>query len=245
MTTHYTVIGGGRLARHFAHYFSLLGIAFNQWQRASDSSASLSEKLTACSHVLLLISDSAIPEFLQEHPYIREKTIIHCSGAHSFPGLAGVHPLMSFGEELYPLSTYVSIPMVCEQSDLPGSLFEDLFPQLDNPVYSITKEQKPRYHAYCVSAGNLTQIIMQYSSAGIENMGLPAEILHGYLRQSLGNYINQGAAALTGPIARADQLTIDANLIALKGQPLEAIYRQIAKHYQSAERPVEHKELAA
>jgi len=36
---------------------------------------------------------------------------------------------------------------------------------------------------------------------------------------------------LTGPLARGDQKTIDANLAALKNQPLAAIYKQFSKTF--------------
>ncbi len=246
MKTHYTIIGGGRLARHFAHYFSLLGISYNQWQRSSTSSArSLQEKLNDSSHILLLISDSAISEFLQQHPFLYEKTIIHCSGAHSFPGTIGVHPLMTFGDDYYALDVYTSIPMVCEASTQAEQQFGQLFPQLNNPVYSIRAEDKALYHAYCVSAGNLSQIIQQLSTEGIQRLGLPAEILHPYLSQNLKNFISEGNSSLTGPLVRSDQLTIDANLAALKGLPMENIYRQIARQYARSQHGINASELAA
>lgn len=246
MKTHYTIIGGGRLARHFAHYFSLLGISYNQWQRSSTSSArSLQEKLNDSSHVLLLISDSAISGFLQQCPFLYEKMIIHCSGAHSFPGTVGVHPLMTFGDDYYDLDVYTSVPMVCEASKQPEQQFEQLFPQLNNPVYSIRREDKALYHAYCVSAGNLSQIIQQLSVEGLQRLGLPEEVMHIYLNQNLKNFIAQGPAALTGPLVRSDQVTIDANLEALKGLPMENIYRQIARQYACSQHGISASELAA
>ena len=246
MKTHYTIIGGGRLARHFAHYFSLLEISFNQWQRAASlTTLSLQEMLADSSHILLLISDCAIPEFLRKHPYLHEKTIIHCSGAHSFPGLAGVHPLMTFSTELYALDKYQAIPMVCEQNDNPKHQFAQLFPQLDNPVYTLARADKALYHAYCVSAGNLSQIIQQFSLEGLQKLGLPDTILHPYLQQNLNNYLEQGSASLTGPLVRADQVTIDANLAALKGLPMESIYRQIAGQYLKLQTTTSPDELAA
>ncbi len=246
MKTHYTIIGGGRLARHFAQYFSLLGINFNQWQRSSTSTdLSLKDKLTYSSHVLLLISDSAIPGFLLEHTFLYEKTIIHCSGAHSFSGLAGVHPLMAFGSEYYDLEVYKSIPMICEINTQPEHQFKEIFPQLSNPVYSLRLEDKALYHAYCVSAGNLSQIIQQMSAEGLQRLGLPDDILHAYLRQNLENFLHQGRSALTGPLVRADQITIDANLEALKSLPMENIYRQISKQYAREQHGINASEVAA
>lgn len=227
--TKYTIIGGGRLARHFSHYFRLLGIPHKQWQRSAAESHSLSEAIAEASHVLLLISDKAIPGFLAAHQFLHKKILIHCSGAHSYPNVAGVHPLMTFAEDLYALPAYTAIPMICEESPNPDHQFNRLFPQLCNPVHTIPTEQKALYHAYCVCAGNFSQLLWQMSSEAMHTeLGLPTAVLQPYLQQNLENFFSQGKAALTGPLVRGDKETIKANLDALENQPLQAIYRQFS-----------------
>ncbi len=228
----YTIIGGGRLARHFSHYFQLLDIPFNQWQRTSIDADELKLRHTTAesTHILLLISDRAIPEFLATYTFLSEKILIHCSGAHSYSGLAGVHPLMTFGEELYDLTAYEAIPMICEKNSNADFLFPQLFPQLKNPVHYISAEQKALYHAYCVCAGNFSQLLWQMSTQGMHTqLGLPSEVLHPYLQQNLENFFKQGSASLTGPLVRGDTNTVAANLAALENQPLESIYRQFSE----------------
>ncbi|MCF6226267.1 MAG: DUF2520 domain-containing protein [Xanthomonadales bacterium] len=233
----YCIIGGGRLARHFSHYFRLLGIPHTQWQRTpTDNPCAdktlLKQVIANASHILLLISDQAITEFVAENGFLADKILIHCSGANSYPSIAGVHPLMTFGEELYDLATYEAIPMVCEASSRVDFQFPQLFPQLKNPVHIIPPEQKALYHAYCVCAGNFSQLLWQMSADGMQSrLGLPVEVLEPYLQKSLENFFSQGPTALTGPLARGDQKTIDANLAALKNQPLAAIYKQFSKTF--------------
>jgi hypothetical protein len=63
--THYAILGGGRLARHMRHYFSLLNLPCSAWAREvssdlnSHASGSPAERLRAtvrpASHVLLLV----------------------------------------------------------------------------------------------------------------------------------------------------------------------------------------------
>ena len=237
----YTLIGGGRLANHFAEYFRLRGISFNRWQRSVaklSSPHSLQQALADTSHVLLLITDAEIESFVQTHPGLDNKTLIHCSGALSIPGLAGVHPLMTFADELYDLALYESIPMVCEASDSPAFGFRQLFPDLNNPTYRMEPNNKALYHAYCVAAGNFSQMLWQITSAGMQTeLGLPAEVLQPYLQQNLLNFFRLGEAALTGPVVRGDQATIDANLQALDAlapdrQALAAIYRQFSQSFE-------------
>ncbi|MBE9548155.1 MAG: DUF2520 domain-containing protein [Proteobacteria bacterium] len=229
--TNYTIIGGGRLARHFSHYFRLLGIPYTRWQRSPvKDTCDLKQAVAEASHVLLLISDKAIPGFLAENQFLYKKILIHCSGAHDFPSVAGVHPLMTFGESLYDLPAYTAIPMICEESINPDFQFSHLFPQLRNPVHIIPAGKKALYHAYCVCAGNFSQLLWQMSSDGLQSeLGLPADVLQAYLQKNLENYCSQGKAALTGPLVRGDKETIKANLAALENQPLETIYRQFSK----------------
>ncbi|MCF6264080.1 MAG: DUF2520 domain-containing protein [Xanthomonadales bacterium] len=235
--TNYCIIGGGRLARHFSHYFRLLGIPHSQWRRTpADKPCAdkvrLKQATADASHVLLLINDQAIAKFVSGNDFLAGKILIHCSGAHSYASIAGVHPLMTFGEELYDLATYEAIPMVCEASSHEEFQFQHLFPQLNNPVHIIPPEQKALYHAYCVCAGNFSQLLWQMSAEEMQaRLGLPVEVLEPYLQKNLENFFSQGSTALTGPLARGDQKTINANLAALKNQPLAAIYQQFSKAF--------------
>ena len=65
-STAISLIGNGHVARHFQYYFSLLQLSFTTWHR-KESVAKLQQELTRSSHILLLISDSAIEEFIQQH----------------------------------------------------------------------------------------------------------------------------------------------------------------------------------
>ena len=63
----YLIIGNGRVARHLAHYFSLLKIkTVSQWDR-SQPLARLLELATGSTHILLAIKDDAIEPFVDEH----------------------------------------------------------------------------------------------------------------------------------------------------------------------------------
>jgi len=219
----YAIVGGGRLARHFSHYFHLLEIPHSRWTRDCGSSFNTSELLDAelrlretvvgADRVLLLVSDNAIGVLLKQYPFLHEKQLIHCSGALSFPGVAGAHPLMTFADQLYALDTYQSVPFMCEA----GHDFEDL--------------------SMCVMAGNFSQILWKSISERFEQQfGLPAETLHPYLKQLSSNFIQSPETALTGPLARNDVATIERNLAALAGDPLEDLYRAFVTYYQHDEK---------
>src|SRR3712207_1913721 len=150
---HYGIIGDGRVARHFLHYFSLLDLPIQQWSRRLDEGkTSVEEKLAPCDVLLLLISDSAIDPFIEAHPSLKSKRLIHFSGSLSSELAHGAHPLMSFGPILYTLEQYERIHFVCDT----GLEFGEIFPLLKNPAYSLPRESKALYHSLCVLSGNFT-----------------------------------------------------------------------------------------
>jgi predicted short-subunit dehydrogenase-like oxidoreductase (DUF2520 family) len=235
----YAIMGGGKLARHFSHYFHLLGISHTCWVRDGRSSFNtfdipgseqrLREAVARADRVLLLVSDNAIGALPEQYPFLHEKQLIHCSGALSFPGIAGAHPLMTFAGDLYDLPTYQSVPFILET----GQDFTQLFPELPNPHFAVNATDKARYHAMCVMAGNFSQVLWQGVSEGFEQrLGLPAETLHPYLKQLAINFMQAPGTSLTGPLARNDKETIQRNLDAMADDPMRDLYVAFIKYYQ-------------
>jgi predicted short-subunit dehydrogenase-like oxidoreductase (DUF2520 family) len=248
--THYAILGGGRLARHMRHYLTLLNQTVSCWERDpvgpgnTHAIASPTERLRAtirpASHVLLLVSDGSIAELLKRYPFLHEKTLLHCSGALSIPGVAGAHPLMTFGHELYTLELYRKIPFMVDR----GHDFDALLPGLPNPHFHLSVEEKPRYHALCVMAGNFCQILWQATAERFAGMGLPVATLAPYLQQVVHNFVHHPHTALTGPLSRGDQQTIERNLNALAGDALEPVYRAFLELYATGDKVQELRQAA-
>ena len=228
----YTLLGSGRLAHHMSHYFSLLGVPWHGWARNPQSAInSFAEKdprlrlrraLEQSSHGLLLVSDRAIPKLLEQYPELKRLQLIHCSGALTVPGVAGAHPLMTFGKQLYTLEQYQRIPFIVET----GNDFKSLFPELSNPAYPLAPEHKALYHSLCVMASNFAQILWEDIASQFDSqLHLPQELLFPYLQQILKNFELDPATALTGPLQRNDTGTIQKHIHALDGNLLQPIYQ--------------------
>ena len=102
---------------------------------------------------------------------------------------------------------------------------------------AINVEDKARYHAMCVMAGNFSQILWKSVSDRFEQQfELPAESLHPYLKQLVSNFVDHPETALTGPLARNDLQTIERNLNALNGDRMQAIYHSFVEYYQADDR---------
>lgn len=236
----YAILGGGRLARHFSQYFHLLGVSHNCWARNAqlqinssclpDARQRLQEVVGNADRVLLLVSDSAIGELLKQYPFLHDKQLVHCSGTLNLPGVAGVHPLMTFAEASYDLETYQSIPFVVEE----GQDFARLFPALPNRSFTIRTDDKALYHAMCVMAGNFSQLLWKGVSERFgRHLELPVESLYPYIRQLASNFSRAPGSSLTGPLVRNDTETVRNNLSALAGDPMQDLYRAFVKYYQA------------
>ncbi|MBT3275498.1 MAG: DUF2520 domain-containing protein [Spirochaetales bacterium] len=221
------IIGRGRMATHMAHYLKLESIPIISWHR--DTAGSPERVLGDCDPILLLIKDDAISSFVDMHPSLLNHQLVHFSGSKVIPGIPSLHPLMTFGPDLYDLDTYRTVPFI-EVKD--GLRFGKVFPSLLNPSYCIDQNLKPLYHALCVMAGNFTTLLWANAIDTFERtLGLPGAILFPYLKQACENASTLGIQALTGPLVRQDWETVRENIQALQGDPFENVYRVFAEIY--------------
>ncbi len=216
-------IGRGRVSRHFQHYFDLLGKPYAVWHR-EQSIAELKRLCGEVDRVALLIRDDAIESFYQQHlDILKHKITFHCSGSLALDQLSSAHPLMAFAHRNLSLATYQTITFVTESNK---KSLSELLPELSNPNFSIPSSVKPFYHALCVCAGNLPLLIQRTALKEFGLIGIPKEALSLYLKENLQNLLQDPETALTGPIVRGDQTTIERNLKALDGHSLKNIYLQ-------------------
>ena len=140
------------MARHMSHYLSLVDLDVRRWSRRDGQD--LHTALADADVVLILIRDGAIAEFTERHgSFLSDRTAVHFSGNDTVPGVAGVHPLCTFGPDLYDFDTYTSVPFICEAE---GPPFAEVFPTLPNRSFVIPGDRKQLYHAAAVLAGNFS-----------------------------------------------------------------------------------------
>jgi len=218
----FLIIGNGRVAKHFLFYFSQLGLNYSQWSRQQPQQL-LADNIKQASHVLLLISDAAIDPFIEQHQALQQKITLHCSGALCSNYAFGVHPLQSFVDCEQPYDNYEKITFVVEKSRL---AFCELLPGLPNRYVYIDRSQKAYYHSLCVMANNFTTLLWQQVFSAMEDrLSIDRSTLLPFLQQTFTNLNQHQDQALTGPLVRKDWSTIEKNLAALQGDPLQKIYQ--------------------
>ncbi len=217
----YGIVGRGKLARHLYHYFSLKGLSVLQWHRESLLSAQ--EALVSCDVIIVALKDDGIRHWVESHNDLTPRYWVHCSGALVIPGVQGIHPLYTFSEDLYDLTTYQAIPVITEDGQ---ASFEEIFPDLSNPHYTLKQEHKTLYHALCVIMGNLPTLLWQHGlDIADHRLNLSPKVFEPFLEQTLANTINHPSSALTGPIERGDWQTIEHHLKVLPDGSLKQIYQ--------------------
>ncbi len=222
------IIGSGRVATHFMHYFALKGVPVIDWNRREHSEEDLQRRLERVSSVLMLIRDSALKEFRETHLRDFQGPVIHFSGCLEIPQTEVFHPLMTFGPALYDMGFYEKIYFAVSSKEK----FRQLFPELPNPVFEIDPKNKPLYHALCVMMGNFPQILWNRCLAETGKIGVPAEAAFLYLHKNLENFAANPATSLTGPLARGDRATIHKNLEALPA-PLKDLYNAFVRFFEN------------
>ena len=221
----YAILGNGKLAQHFCHYFSLLKLPYQQWYRQYHTLAELHHLLSITTHALVLISDSQITAFIDEHitPHFSKLICIHCAGSLSIKQAYLAHPLQTFSTQLYTLSEYKKIPFIIEKN---APAFCKLLPKIPNPHVCISHKDFAYYHAHCVMANNFTTLLWQkFFKEMTMRFHIPAEQLEPFLQQTFHNISSHPLQALTGPLQRRDHCTLQNNLRALRDDDFYAIYK--------------------
>ncbi|MCB0391546.1 MAG: DUF2520 domain-containing protein [Bdellovibrionales bacterium] len=234
----YLIVGSGRLAKHLSLYFKLLKLQPLRWSRSNsqkfntfhhikNNQLRLFETLKHSTHALLAISDNAIDEFAKCLPNHIVK--IHFSGSLSTSHAQGLHPLMTFTNELYELETYIKIPFIIEENNMSNEL-KHWIPEFKNPNFTINKDLKGLYHALCVVGGNFTNILWREVVKSFQDqLHLPKEVLLPYLERTFKNIINNPLDSLTGPLQRGDFETLSKNTQALAEVKLDNLYKEFMK----------------
>lgn len=227
----YAIIGNGRLARHLCHYFSLLRLPYTQWYRQLPL-AQLQPIIDAASHIIVAISDCAIDSFIA-NMQLTNQLVIHCSGATSSKLAFAAHPLQTFSYELYELEKYQQIPFIV---DAEGPEMQILLPGLPNPCYKLPQTQKNHYHALCVMANNFTTLLWQKVFSDFQHhFSINESALYPLLEQTVTNLKNDHLNALTGPLVRGDQLTLQHDLDALARDPYYELFKTFIDTYQTTQ----------
>ena len=191
--------------------------------------------------ILLAVPDGAIPPIARQLGRITPPAtwLIHASG--SLPSSAfgdrerrlALHPLRAL--PLAPTSTDFSRVLFIAEGPEPAITFARvLVTALGATLLTIGPEEKPRYHAAAVIASNLMAALLEIATETMAKSGLPERSVRPAIAELARSAIDgwsggEGGRRFTGPVARADQGTIESHLLALASEPDHAeLYRRLS-----------------
>jgi predicted short-subunit dehydrogenase-like oxidoreductase (DUF2520 family) len=182
----------------------------------------------ACDLLLLAVPDDMLGNvvtMLAESGALHAgQHVVHTSGRHGLAvleparragaGVAAMHPAMTFTGTQVDLDRLPGTAY-CLTADLSERAFvEDLVADLGGTPMWVPEEMRTLYHAGLAHGANhlvtlVTEAMEILSAAGAAD---PAGTLRPLLTAALDNALEQGDAALTGPIVRGDLGTVRAHL---------------------------------
>jgi predicted short-subunit dehydrogenase-like oxidoreductase (DUF2520 family) len=198
----------------------------------------------ACDVLLLTVPDDMLPNVvtvlaasgsLHEGQYV-----VHTSGRH---GLAVLEPARAVGARpvaLHPAMTFTGTALDLDRLD--GCVFgltagpaerdfaEGLVADLGGRPMWVPEEMRTLYHAALAHGANhlvtlVSEAMEMLAAAGSDD---PAGTLRPLLTAALDNALEQGDAALTGPIVRGDLNTIRAHLAEIEGNAPQSMASYVA-----------------
>lgn len=158
--------------------------------------------------------------------------IFHCSGSLSSNdvlqvvkqqnlAIASIHPIKSFADPQTAIHSFAGTFCGVEGDKAALTILQPAFEQLGAHCFNIKASEKTLYHAASVIACNYLVALQELSIQTYEQAGVSREqalqILNPIVQNTAQNIFQMGTKeALTGPIARGDQQTVEKQLSALK-----------------------------
>ena len=191
---------------------------------SADEAATASEGATAA---LLCVPDDAISEACAaiaagDRP---PALVGHVSGATTLGALDEAAAVGSSVFSLHPLQTFAdkrtvvdSIPAAIAGSDQAAEEFATaLAERLGMFPFAVPEERRAAYHAAASIASNFLIAIEEFAAELLDRAGIDhaRELLAPLVLRTAANWAERGGEALTGPIARGDEETIERHRAAL------------------------------
>ena len=228
------VVGRGRVGRSLASAAAATGLDLRVVP-ATDAAAACD----GADAVLLCVPDEAIAATAAAVLAGASPALIgHTSGATTLdvfpPGDAGrfsLHPLQTFADTATPVT---DTPCAIAGSDPAALAFAtQLADALGMRAFEVPEDRRAAYHAAACIASNFLIALEETATELLDRAGIEdaRELLAPLVLRTAANWVENGPAALTGPIARGDAATVERHRAALAdlAPELLPVYEALAK----------------
>jgi predicted short-subunit dehydrogenase-like oxidoreductase (DUF2520 family) len=204
------IIGPGRAGRSFEGALAGAGVEVKDLLGRADD---LSLAAVAVDLVLIAVPDRAIGDVAARIGPVRSTVVAHCSGSLGLEVLGGhervalLHPLVTLPDPVIGSARLCAGGWFCVEGD---ALASDLVRALGGRALAVPARSKAAYHAAACMASNHVVALLGQVQRVAEGAGVPFEAFLPLARGALEDVALLGpAAALTGPAARGDLVTIE------------------------------------
>lgn len=241
-TSPVSIVGAGRTGRALGRVIHRAGgaiaaVTSRSLERAREAVAFIGAGTPAAGRppgrvsgiVLICVPDGAVEETASALEVERGTVVAHVSGALGSEAAAGargaepgsLHPLRSFADPERAAASFAGTACAVEGSPAAAEALLDLVRRMGGAPLRVNAGGKPLYHAGAVFASNYLVAISHAAERLFEAAGIPpAEGRAALARLSEGTLENiraaGPAAALTGPVERGDDRTVERHLVAIR-----------------------------
>lgn len=233
--------GQGRI--QVAGYYSLIEEEA-RWAAAFTHSGhfcTVQEVIAASDAIILSTPDGAIKKVWDaiDKDKIQGRIFCHLSGSLSSDVFSGIEDYGAYPISIHPMFAFSDKESVYEQLNqvsftLEGdfhavSRWKEVFAALGNPAIVISKEAKPKYHTAASFLSNHVLAVLEAGYQLLSECGFSEREARDFssvlVKENVEHAVKNGTVdALTGPIERADELTVAKHLSVLNGMQ-ESIYK--------------------
>ena len=246
-------IGAGRVGCSLGKYFSLHGFFVSGYYSRSRKSSETASELTGSKvfddpkdliresdMIFLTVPDGMIEQVTDDIMSfdLTGKILCHCSGAMSsevfirmdeYGGRCSVHPLMAVSSKEHDISKAF---FTIEGNEKAIAEVREILDRCGNTYQEIDKSHKIKYHAAAAVASNLVVGILDMAIEMLMECGFDKtkamEALTPLATGNVNSVMEKGPKdALTGPVSRGDELTVNKHLQVLSDDEKE-IYRLLS-----------------
>jgi predicted short-subunit dehydrogenase-like oxidoreductase (DUF2520 family) len=227
LSTPLLVVGRGRVGGSLARAAEAAGVEVRTAGRDEIAAAS-----AGAGTVLLCVPDAAIAAAAAEVPE-GPAFVGHVSGAGTLNLLADAAARGARAFSLHPLQTFATgqtpvdgTPAAIAGADAEALSFaRELTETLGMRPFEVAEQDRSAYHAAAAMASNFLVALEESAAELLGKLGTDEarELLSPLVLRTAANWSELGPDALTGPIARGDQVTIDGHRAALRERAPELL----------------------
>lgn len=219
------IIGRGRAGGSLAGALESVGWHVEMLGR-SDDVADAADSVDLC---VVATPDGAIAD-VAAAVVPGDAVVVHMAGSlgldvlHSHAHCGALHPLLSLADADRGATLLADRAWfgVASSSDRSGQMVQSIVDALGGRHFVVADEDRASYHAAAAIASNHTTALLGQVARVAETAGVPFEAFVPLIIGSVHNVAALGAkAALTGPVARGDEATLDRHRAALDQSELE------------------------